>query len=86
MRRLEELEGRERSRQENKEAKKNASYIFKQWDVDMGQGLGLSLNDLKDSHQGHARPAPRYQMAGQQPIGYGIPSAKQMRLTLPKFN
>ena len=46
--RLELLEGRERSRRETEEAKKNASRIFKQWDVDIGQGL--NLNDLEGSY------------------------------------
>ena len=67
--RLELLEGREKNRREDEEAKKEASRIFKQWDIDMGQGL--HLNDLEQSHG-----IPRSQRPAQE-LKLAIPSPKK---------
>ncbi len=80
MGRLEQLESRERSRQETKEAKKNASRIFKQWNADMGQGL--SMDDLNGSRGEYSSRIPM----ARQPLQYGIPTPKHMRLATPTFS
>ena len=76
MKRLRELEAREKDRQEEAEAKKRASAIFNRWDQDLGPGL--KLEDLQDNElPGVMRHVP---------TEVGFPTHKQMRLSINKFS